>query len=236
MKNYTNIIQLTPEWHEMKWGKIGGTLSAGLLIKTDTLFIDILSQRLEDFEMTDSFSNFHTERGLELEPFAVEFLEQKTGLKFRSTGWLQCEENELLGISPDGITEDEIIQCEIKCLSRKEHLKILLADEIPSDKINQLVHAFLVNPKLKELHFFCYRPESVKHFHKILTRDSIVDLGFKKEIEIEVIGAKGTPIKPRIEKVKDLKNINECCKILRVEADILLEAIKVQEIALKDTF
>lgn len=216
MINHKEILQLTPEWHEIKWGRIGGTASAGLLVKTDTLFIDILSQRLEDFEMGDSFSNFHTERGLELEPFAVEFLEQKTGVKFGSTGWLQCEENELLGISPDGITEDETIQCEIKCLSRKEHLKILLADEIPSDKINQLVHAFLVNPKLEELHFFCYRPESVKHFHKVLGRSSTVDLGTKTK-----------PIN---------KTIDDWCKILRAEADILLKQIKMQETILKDTF
>jgi hypothetical protein len=216
MINHKEILQLTPEWAEIRWGKIGGTLSSGLLVKTDTLFIDILSQRLEYFEMSDSFSNFHTERGLELEPFAVEFLEQKTEVKFGSTGWLQCEENELLGISPDGITEDETIQCEIKCLSRKEHLKILLADEIPSDKINQLVHAFLVNPKLKELHFFCYRPESVKHFHKILGRSSTVNLGTKAK-----------PIN---------KTIDDWCKILRAEADILLKQIKMQETILKDTF
>jgi hypothetical protein len=216
MINHKEILQLTPEWAEIRWGKIGGTLSDGLLIKSDTLLIDILSQRLEYFEMSDSFSNFHTERGLELEPFAVEFLEQKTGVKFGSTGWLQCEENELLGISPDGITEDETIQCEIKCLSRKEHLKILLADEIPSDKINQLVHAFLVNPKLEELHFFCYRPESVKHFHKILGRSSTVNLGTK---------------------AKPINNtIDDWCFILRQEANLLLEAIKVKEIALKDTF
>jgi hypothetical protein len=216
MINHKEILQLTPEWHEIKWGRIGGTASSGLLIKTDTLFVDILSQRLEEFEMGDSFSNFHTERGLELEPFAIEFLEQKTGIKFGSTGWLQCEENELLGISPDGITEDETIQCEIKCLSRKEHLKILLSDSIPLDKINQLVHSFVVNKKLKELHFFCYRPESVKHFHKVLTRENVVNLG--------------TSAKPV------LKTIAEWCTILRAEADTLLESIKVRESALKDTF
>lgn len=236
MKNHKEIEQRTFEWHQIKWGKIGGTLSNGLLVNSDTLFIDILSQRLEEFEPVDSFESYDMARGNELEPIAKQDLEILTGIEFFNTGWLQCEENELLGISPDGISADEMIQCEIKCLSRKVHLAILIADEIPLDKINQLVHAFLVNPKLKEMHFYCYRPESVKHFHKILTRESIVDLGLKKDIEIENIGKKGISIKPTIKKVPDLKTISEWCEILRKNSDELLEKIKVAEIKLKDTF
>jgi hypothetical protein len=209
MINYKEVEQKSLEWHELKWGKIGGTLSAGLLVKSDTLLIDILSQRLEEFEPTDSWESADMARGNELEPFAVEYLETYLGVKFERTGWLQCEDNELLGISPDGITEDETQACEIKCFARKKHTEILLNDSIPLDNLNQLVHYFTVNPKLEKLHFFCYRPESVKHFHKELTRETIVNLGTKAK-----------PIE---------KTISEWVKELRKKADVLLKEIKEKE-------
>jgi len=209
MKNHKEIKQLSLEWHEIKWGKIGGTLSSGLFVKSDTLLIDILSQRIEDFEPSDGFSTYDMQRGLELEPFAIEYLIKYTGVEFESTGWLQCEQNELLGISPDGISADETIQCEIKCFGRKKHLSVLISDEIPLDNLNQLVHAFVVNPKLETLHFFCYRDEATRHFNKVLTRESKVNLGTKAK-----------PI---------IKTISEWCKIERENADLLLAEILTLE-------
>src|SRR5690606_29148822 len=132
MINYKEIKQKSLEWYELKWGKIGGTLSSGLFVKSDTLLIDILSQRTEVFEYEeDGFISKAMERGNELEPIARDFLEKYYGIKFLETGWLQCEENELLGISPDGITDCETMACEIKCLGRKKHLETLLNQEIP---------------------------------------------------------------------------------------------------------
>ena len=188
MINYKEIEQGTLEWFEIKWGKIGGTLSKGLHTKTDTLFLDILSQQLEYFEPVESFTSDAMQHGKDNEPFAREYLEKYTGLKFNETGWLQSEKNELLGISPDGITEDEKIACEIKCFGRKKHLEVLVSNEIPLDNIFQLVHYFTVNPKLEKLYFIAFRSESVKHFIKELTLESVVNIGTKakpREMTIE---------------------------------------------------
>ena len=179
MLNRKDIEQGSIEWHALKWGKIGGSASKGLFVKSDTLLIDILSQRLEDFEPTDSFTNESMERGNELEPFAREYLNTYTGLVFEQTGWLQCEQNELIGISPDGLTEDETKSCEIKCFGRKKHYEVILDDEIPLDNIHQCIHYFTVNPKLEEHYFLAFRPESPKHFIKVLKRDSVVNIGTK---------------------------------------------------------
>ena len=176
---HKKLEQKSLEWFEMKWGKIGGTASKGLHVKGDTLFIDLLSQHIEEFEPSDSFENEHTQRGNDLEPFAIEYLEKYTGYKFEQFGWLQSEENELLGISPDGLIEDLTVACETKCFARKKHTEILLNREIPLDNIHQLVHYFTVNPKLEELYFCAFRPESVKSFVKVLTLDSIVNIGTK---------------------------------------------------------
>ena len=190
MKIYKDIEQKSLEWFELKWGKIGGTLSKGLFVKGDTLLIDILSQQLEEFEPGDSFENEAMKRGNDLEPFAVEYLEQYTNLKFDQYGWLQSEHNSLLGISPDGLTADQKSACEIKCLSRKGHTKILLANAIPLEYIHQCCHYFTVNPQLESLYFCAYRPESIKNFVKKLTLESIVNIGTKsrpKEMTIEAV-------------------------------------------------
>ena len=149
-----------------------------------------MSQHLEEFEPGESFENEAMKRGNDLEPFAVEYLEQYTGLKFDSFGWLQSEDNTLLGISPDGLTADYNAACEIKCLSRKGHTKILLENDIPLEYIHQCCHYFTVNSDLKSLYFCAYRPESIKNFVKELTLESIVNIGTKsrpKEMTIEEV-------------------------------------------------
>lgn len=214
MINNKHIEQNTLEWHEIKWRKIGGTLSSGLFKKSETLFIDLLSQYLEDFEPgEDSFENDHMRRGKELEPFAFEYMEKYTGIKFERSGWLQSEECPLLGLSPDGISECETVAFESKCLARKAHTEILLTKEIPSEHLAQLVHYFTVNPKLEKLYFIAFRPESVRPFIKLLTRDSLVDFGWKIKNEIPQTGVKGQPIKPKIETVPDVKKISEWTEI-----------------------
>jgi hypothetical protein len=213
MKNHKELLQKSLDWHEIKWGKIGGTLSKGLFVKSDTLLIDILSQRLEEFEPVDSFETYDMQRGNELEPFAKEFLEQYTGIKFEASGWLQCEENELLGISPDGITEDETMCCEIKCLGRKKHLEVLISEEIPNEYLHQCLHYFTVNPKLEKLYFIAYRPEMGKNFIKELNKESVVNLGTKAK-----------PV---------LKTISEWVEVAKLEANNLLDQIKQLEEKLK---
>lgn len=217
MENYKEIKQGSLEWHEIKYRKIGGTLSSGLFVNSDTLFLDLLGQHLEEFEPSEGFESDAMARGKEMEPFALEYISKFTGLDFQQTGWLQSD-IPLLGISPDGLTECERYACEIKCLSRKEHTSIIYNNEIPKDKIAQLIHYFTVNPKLEKLYFIAYRPESIKPFIKEITRETVFDLGWKTKIEVEVIGAKGLPIKPKIEMVTDFKTVAQWSEIAKENA------------------
>lgn len=215
MINYKNIDQNSPEWHAIKWRKIGGTLSKGLFVDSDTLFIELLSQFLEEYkdQEEEGYMNDAMIRGKELEPRAIEYISQYTGIQFTDSGWLQSEESKLLGVSPDGISECEEYGVECKCLSRKEHTSILVENKTPKEKIPQIVEYFTANPKFKKVWFIAFRPESIKPFIEEFTRDSVVDMGWKKKIEVEVIGAKGTPIKPKIENVTDWRTIDDWTKI-----------------------
>lgn len=228
MINHKEIDQNSEEWFLMKWGKIGGTLSKGLFVDSDTLFIDILSQHIEAYEDLESYDSADMIRGKELEPRALEYISNYTGIKFNTTGWLQSEDSKLLGISPDGISECERFAAEIKCLARKAHTEIIYKNETPKEKIPQIVHYFTVNPKLEKLWFIGYRPESLKPYIEEFTRDSVVDMGWKKKVEVEVIGAKGVPIKPKIETVTDWRTIDEWSKIA-------IENAKAMELKIEET-
>lgn len=184
-----DIEQHSEEWHKVRYGKIGGTLSKGLFVKSDTLLEDVLSQICEEFDLQENYQSYDMQRGSELEPEARQALSAYLGIKLNEVGWLQCEENEYLGISPDGITECETISAEIKCPNAKKHLATIRANEIPSDNIHQCLHYFTVNPKL-ENHYFCsYRPENIYKpiFVKKLTKESLINLGTKAKPIIKTI-------------------------------------------------
>lgn len=180
MKSHTNIIQGTEAWHEIRYGKIGGSTSKGLFTKGDTLFYELLAEFTEPFEMDyDSFETPAMLRGHELEPRARMELGQFAGVEFTETGWLQCEEIPLLGISPDGITADWKISCELKCPGNKKHVESDLSEGILPEYIYQCIHYFTVNPHLEKHYFASYRPENTYTplVVRVLTLDSVVNIG-----------------------------------------------------------
>lgn len=180
MTKHENILQGTQDWFEIKWRRIGGTRAKGLFVKSDTLLVELASEFTEEFELEDSYISESMERGNDLEPEARQELSNYLNIDFKTYGWLQSDECSLLGISPDGLTEDETIACEIKCPSRKKHLQYILDDQIPTDYLHQCVHYFTVNPKLDALYFCSYRPESIKPlFIEEMTRYTLVNTGTK---------------------------------------------------------
>lgn len=202
------IQQGTEEWHKIRWGKIGGTLSKGLFTKGDGLLYDLLSEILEDFQLDDeAYLSADMLRGFELEPRARLLLSEYIGVELLECGWLQSERNQLLGISPDGISEDHTVSAEIKCPASKKHSQTILSNEIPLDNLDQCIHYFTVNPKLQK-HYFCsFRPENKfkELFVKELTRESLIN-----------IGTNARPV---------IKTVQECVDIALIEADNLLTQI-----------
>jgi len=217
-----DIEQHSIEWFEVKWGKIGGTRANGLFINSDTLFYKILAESVElfDEDFEEGFQNEAMERGNLFEPQAREELKKYTEIEFLECGWLQSEESKLLGISPDGITKDLKIQCEIKCPQPVAHLKMCVENEVQKDYLPQIIHAFTVNESLEKLYFCSYRPEcEIKPlFIKEFTRDSVIDLGWKTKVEVKQYGKKGQEIKPKIETVSDCKTIQQWTSIAIDEA------------------
>jgi len=189
MKIYYEITQGTEEWFALKYGKVGGSTSKGLFVPSDTLLLELLAESTEPFEMDDdSYESPEMLRGKELESYARAEAEKYAGVKFLVPGWMQCEDIPILGISPDGITEDLTITGEFKCPGAKKHISTVLANDIPADNIHQSLHYFTVNPKCEKHLFVSFRPESYYPlFFKWLTRDSVIDLGTKAKPNCKTI-------------------------------------------------
>jgi hypothetical protein len=210
-----NIEQGTPEWHETRYGKVGGTKNKGLLTDSDVLLIALLGCRMEDYEDEDSFTSAAMDRGNELEPEARKQLNAYTGLEFKEVGWLQHSTIPLLGISPDGITDDDRFSAEIKCFGKDKHTRTIVEGVIPKEHINQCLHYFVINPKLEKHYFGAFRPENklIPLFVKSITRDSVLDLGTKR--------------KPDLKTVSEWVAISiELAKKLQIDIDLAIEKLK----------
>lgn len=226
----TEFEQGTPEWHEIRHAKIGGTRSKELLIESDTLLLNITAERLEDYQDDDSFESSAMMRGKELEPLARRELESYTGISFKEFGWIQCEENELLGVSKDGLSKCLTKACEIKCPSAKVHLDYVLGGTVPREHAGQCIHYFTINPKLETLYFASFRPENkIKPLFVVeIKRDTLIDVGHK--IKGKVKEDRGLGLKEYVCENPDLKTVDEWSKLTRLRADqILLKSNQIIE-------
>lgn len=228
MKAYFELEQGSIEWHEIRYRKIGGSGAKGLFVDSATLLTSLIADFCEEFdeEADEGFVSQSMWRGKMLEPEAREQLKQYTGVNFIDCGWIQSD-HELLGISPDGITEDLTIACEAKCFEKVQHIKTCLSGNIPPENIAQCVHYFTVNPKLETLYFISYRPENTikSLFVKELKRDSMVSVGWKIKTTETRPNAKGKDYDYVVAK-DDIRPISEWCEIAIYEADELKKLIK----------
>jgi hypothetical protein len=188
-KFHFDIMQKTIEWHLIRRSKVGGSASRGLFVDSDTLLTQLLDEATEDYdEFEESFVSDDMEHGNMYEDEARQKVGEYLGLTFKECGWIQHESCEILGISPDGITEDLKDAVEIKCPRNKRHIQNI-REGVQKDNIYQVIHYFTVNEKLERLHWGSYRPTN-KYKPLVVytfTRDSVIDLGTKAKPQKKAI-------------------------------------------------
>ena len=131
MKIYKDINQGSPEWFEIRVGKVTashaqaiGNNGKGL----DTYLLEVVSEMFSSAQK-DQYSNEHTERGNELEPLARSMYELQENVEVEEIGF--AEYNDFVGCSPDGLVgKDGMI--EIKCPDDKTYFNILMEEKIDS--------------------------------------------------------------------------------------------------------
>jgi len=158
MKYYYNIEQGTEEWHKIRLGKFTASNFSTLFMKKTTkgyqnLINQIVYERLTN-EIPESFSNGWMERGLELEPAAIENYELETFNKVHPVGFVEL--NPWIGASPDGLIGTDG-QVQIKCPKYSTLIEYLLNDKIPNEYYIQMQGELMVTER-KWNDFYVYHP------------------------------------------------------------------------------
>lgn len=184
------IEQRSPEWYQLRKGKITGTGLKSLMgtpkAKED-YFYEVLAEKLT--VGIDDESENPMERGLRLEDEAIATFEFETGKKVEKIGFCESDDQSEIANSPDGlIGENEAI--EVKCLGGKNHVKFWLTNELPTEYKWQIIQYFVVNQKLQKLYFFGYNPDIPVHPHHLLEinrADIEQDIELARKVQQEFI-------------------------------------------------
>lgn len=98
------------------------------------------------------FNTLDMEFGKLKEEQAIPFFEMKYDMEVKRVGFVMSDDD-LTGCSPDGMLADSGL--EVKCLQDQNHLKYLLAGQLPEEFAPQ-VHGSMYATGLKSWHFFAY--------------------------------------------------------------------------------
>lgn len=140
----TSIIQGSPEWFDIRRGKVTASRVADVIAKTRNgwgasranYMAQLIAERLTG-TTAESFSNAAMQWGTDTEPqarAAYEFIQDVDVLEI---GFVDHPDIKMLGASPDGLVSDGGL-VEIKCPATKTHIDTLLASSIPQKYITQM--------------------------------------------------------------------------------------------------
>lgn len=147
MIKHHDVAQGSEAWHKLRTGKYTGS-NAHRLLKYGTI----------DYSLNDddsSFSgNYWTKRGHILEDEAIELYEKIKHTTVNRVGFVTNNRFDSCGYSPDGLTENALI--EVKCFSEKRHLE-LYNGNIPLEVLAQIYFGMMICEK-KTAHLLIYNP------------------------------------------------------------------------------
>ena len=153
-----DVIQKSPEWRQVRCGKIGASDISDVLAKGQgktrkTLMLRVLAERLSGIPQ-ETYCNSAMDWGTEHEPFARNMYEMETSCSVKQVGFVEWDE--YAGCSPDGLVGDDGL-VEIKCPNTSTHLSYILANKMPATYVNQ-VQAQMWVAERKWCDFVSYDP------------------------------------------------------------------------------
>jgi len=139
----TLVQQGTPEWHELRRGKVTASRVADILAKTKTgpsasrqnYLIELALQRTTK-TIEPSYTNAAMEWGTQTEPQARVAYEVKTGNFVDQVAFIDHPTIAGFGCSPDGLVGENLI--EIKCPNSATHWEYFKAKEPPKKYFIQM--------------------------------------------------------------------------------------------------
>jgi putative phage-type endonuclease len=136
---YHDVIQGSPEWHDVRCGKVTASSISDVLAKGQGITRKKYLWRLVAERITGKpkagFCNGAMEWGTQTEPEARDYYENLNFVNVQQIGFVEV--NEYLGCSPDGLVGEEGL-LEIKCPEQDTHLGYIVEDRLPPEYVKQV--------------------------------------------------------------------------------------------------
>lgn len=171
--------QLSPEWFELKRGKIGGQRFGQVISnRENSLLFELLNERMSPWmEFEDEYVSDDMQFGKDNEPVARELYIKQSGIDFKEVGCIISDESDIHLASPDGLNEGLGIVLEIKSTRNgAKHLKRFF-NGIDSEHWSQVKNYFSVSDDVKEVHWLSFCPDRFERplVPIIVTLDTVID-------------------------------------------------------------
>lgn len=153
---FHNMEQRSPEWYKIRIGRVGGSESIGLTTpaRMKTMIFVKLGEILSG-EQKEIKPNEAMQRGIDLEPIAVEAYEENEMVSTDEVGYVTNIFFRYMGLSPDRLV-GKIGALEVKCPGSAEHVKTIIENQIPTKHESQIAAYFLINENLEWVDFVSY--------------------------------------------------------------------------------
>ncbi|GAG34018.1 unnamed protein product, partial [marine sediment metagenome] len=141
----TQIEQGSPEWFQMRCGKLTASKLALAVTRTkggwcasrENVMVEIACERLTG-RPTESFTSMAMQWGKDTEPLARMAYSFETGHEVKEVAFVDHPDIEWSGASPDGVIKKGNGLVEIKCPNSATHLKTLTGGAIPKKYLFQM--------------------------------------------------------------------------------------------------
>ena len=139
------MIQGSPEWLQVRLGKVTASRVADLTARTKTGWgasranyaAELIAERLTGCT-APSFTNAAMQHGTLCEPLARQAYQDRHGVLVTEIAFVEHPEIAMSGASPDGLVGDDGL-IEIKCPNTATHLDTLLGEPIPAKYVTQMM-------------------------------------------------------------------------------------------------
>jgi len=194
MKIY-DCEQLSPEWQQIRLGKITASNFANILAKGSGktrkgYMMKLVAEKLTGLPEASYSNSFMEWGGIETETQARAYYEALYDVSVKQVGFVEL--NEWVGCSPDGLVgEDGLI--EIKCPKSTTHVSNILANKMQSTYNPQVQGQMWVtghkwcdwisfDPRVKSRPFFMVRVKRDEKYIKVLEANTEQFIKEMKEI------------------------------------------------------
>lgn len=189
-----DIKQGSDDWHDLHLGKLTGSTASVFLAKgknnefgvgAKTLIYRKAGELITG-ESEPIYVNAAMERGIELEPIAINVYQEETYNVVKRVGFVEL--NSFVGCSPDGLIGDTGI-IEVKCPMPPEFTRYADTKEIPSDYFAQMQFNLFVTGR-NWCDYVVYHPgfknplliERIERDEEIISRFELAAKYFEQEL------------------------------------------------------